>query len=131
MTVLLRFVRNRIGCPVLIKQMCGLSKMRELRFQGKKIAISGILNFYKREEAFSLIKECEGIPQSFVTRDTDYLIIGRYRANSIHGEKSNKRKLAEKYIKQGKKIKIIREDEFLGMLWGDLINYGKYHLPTA
>jgi hypothetical protein len=25
--------------------------------------------------------------------------------------------LAEKYIRKGKKITIIREDEFLGMLW--------------
>ena len=88
--------------------------------KGKRIAITGILNFYKREEAFSLIQTCGGIPQVFVTKDTDYLVVGRYRANSINGDKSNKRILAEKYIKQGRNIKIIREDEFLGMLWRNL-----------
>lgn len=89
----------------------------------KHIAITGILNFYKRDDAFSLIKICGGIPQDFVTTDTDYLVVGRYRANSIRGEKSNKRLLAEKYISQGKKIKIMREDEFLGMLWKELISH--------
>lgn len=91
--------------------------------KGKHIAITGILNFYKRDEAFSLIRICGGIPQDFVTMDTDYLVVGRYRANSIHSGKSNKRMLAEKYISKGKKIKIIREDEFLGMLWKELISH--------
>lgn len=88
--------------------------------KGKHIAITGILNFYKRDEAFSLIRSCGGISQEFVTKDTDYLVVGRYRANTIRGEKSNKRLLAEKYISQGKKIIIIKEDEFLGMLWNEL-----------
>ena len=88
--------------------------------KGKHIAITGILNFYKRDEAFSLIRSCGGISQEFVTKDTDYLVVGRYRANTIRGEKSNKRLLAEKYISQGEKIKIIKEDEFLGMLWNEL-----------
>jgi hypothetical protein len=52
-----------------------------------------------------------------VTQNTDYLVVGYYRPNSIHGEKSNKTRLAEKYIRKGKKVTIIREDEFLGMLW--------------
>ena len=85
----------------------------------KHIAITGILNFYKRDDAFSLIKICGGIPQEEVTKSTDYLVVGYYRANSIHGDKSNKRLRAEKYIKQGQNIKIIREDEFLGMLWSE------------
>ena len=52
-----------------------------------------------------------------MTYNTDYLVVGYYRRNSIHGEKSNMTRLAEKYNRQGKKIAIIREDEFLGMLW--------------
>lgn len=91
--------------------------------KGKHIAITGILNFYKRDEAFSLIRSCGGISQEFVTKDTDYLVVGRYRANTIRGEKSNKRLLAEKYISQGEKIKIIKEDEFLGMLWNELYRF--------
>lgn len=85
--------------------------------KGKRIAITGILAFYKRADAFAQITALGGIPQEDVTRSTDYLVVGHYRANSIKGGKSNKRILAEKYISQGKNIKIIREDEFLGMLW--------------
>ena len=73
--------------------------------KGKHVAITGILAFYKRYS------------QNNVTQNTDYLVVGYYRPNSIHGEKSNKTRLAEKYIRQGKKITIIKEDEFLGMLW--------------
>lgn len=85
--------------------------------KGKHIAITGILAFYKRAEAFDQIAARGGIPQTDVTKSTDYLVVGRYRANTIKGGKSNKRILAEKYIDQGIKISIIREDEFLGMLW--------------
>ena len=63
------------------------------------------------------IEACGGFSQHNVTYNTDYLVVGYYRRNSIHGEKSNKTRLAEKYNRQGKKIAIIREDEFLGMLW--------------
>ena len=85
--------------------------------KGKHIAITGILAFYKRQDAFDQIEACGGFSQNNVTQYTDYLVIGYYRRNSNHGEKSNKTRLAEKYIRQGKKIAIIREDEFLGMLW--------------
>lgn len=85
--------------------------------KGKHIAITGILAFYKRADAFDAISVRGGIPQEDVTKSTDYLVVGYYRANSIRGDKSNKRILAEKYISQGILIKIIGEDEFLGMLW--------------
>ena len=73
--------------------------------------------FYKRQDAFDQIEACGGFSQNNVTYNTDYLVVGYYRRNSIHGEKSNMTRLAEKYNRQGKKIAIIREDEFLGMLW--------------
>lgn len=85
--------------------------------KGKHVAITGILAFYKRKDAYDQIDVCGGYSQSNVTKNTDYLIIGYYRPNSIHNGKSNKTRLAEKYIRQGLKIKIIKEDEFLGMLW--------------
>ena len=84
--------------------------------KGKHVAITGILAFYKRQDALDQIEACGGYSQNNVTQNTDYLVVGYYRPNSIHGEKSNKTRLAEKYIRQGKKITIIREDEFLGML---------------
>ncbi len=89
--------------------------------KGKHIAITGILVFYKREEAFERIRECGGIPQENVTKETDYLVVGHYRKNTIIGGKSNKRILAERYIKQGCSIKIIEEDQFLPMLWYSLV----------
>ena len=73
--------------------------------------------FYKRSEAFDRIRDLGGIPQENVTKETDYLVVGHYRKNSIIGGKSNKRILAEHYIKQGCSIKIIEEDQFLPMLW--------------
>ena len=85
--------------------------------KGKHIAITGSLLFYKRQEAFELIRGLGGIPQENVTRETDYLVVGHYRKNTIIGDKSNKRILAERYIRQGCGIKIIREDQFLQMLW--------------
>lgn len=85
--------------------------------KGKHIAITGILAFYKRKDAFDLIREQGGIPQENVTKDTDYLVVGYYRKNTLRCGKSNKRLLAERYIGQGCKIEIIKEDEFLRMLW--------------
>ena len=85
--------------------------------EGSHIAITGILSFYQRSEAFSAIAECGGIPQETVTKETDILVVGYYRKNMIHGDKSNKLITAERYIEQGQNIRIIREDEFLGMLW--------------
>lgn len=85
--------------------------------KGKHIAITGRLFFYKRQEAFELIRDLGGIPQENVTKETDYLVVGHYRKNTIIGEKSNKRILAERYIRQGCSIRIIREDLFLPMLW--------------
>ena len=92
--------------------------------KGKHIAITGILMFYKRSEAFDRIRDLGGIPQENVTKETDYLVVetdylvvGHYRKNSITNGKSNKRMLAERYISQGCSIRIIKEDMFLPMLW--------------
>jgi len=83
----------------------------------KHIAITGTLAFYKREEAFFQIRIRGGIPQDNVTRETDILVVGYYRKNSIHGDKSNKQILAERYICQGIPIRIIGEDDFLYAVW--------------
>ena len=77
--------------------------------KGKHIAITGILAFYKRKDAFDLIRDYGGIPQENVTKETDYLVVGYYRKNTLKSEKSNKRFLAERYISQGRKIRIIKE----------------------
>ena len=71
--------------------------------KGKHVAITGILAFYKRQDALDQIEACGGYSQNNVTQNTDYLVVGYYRPNSIHGEKSNKTRLAEKYIRFGKR----------------------------
>lgn len=86
--------------------------------KGKHIAITGILAFYKRKDAFDLIRDQGGIPQENVTTNTDYLVVGYYRKNTIIGDKSKKRIKAERYIDQGRNLRIIKEDEFLPILWG-------------
>lgn len=92
--------------------------------KGKHIAITGILMFYKREEAFDRIRDLGGIPQENVTKETDYLVVGHYRKNTILGGKSNKRILAERYISQGCCIRIIKEELFLSMLWFSALETG-------
>ena len=76
--------------------------------KGKHIAITGVIAFYKREDAFDQIRSRGGIPQENVTKETDYLVVGHYRKNTIINGKSNKRLLAERYIGQGCKIKFIK-----------------------
>ena len=85
--------------------------------KGRRFAITGALMFYKRKDAFELIQGCGGIPQLNVTKETDYLIVGYYRKKVPAGFKSKKRILAEHYIGLGQHIKIIKEEDFLPMLW--------------
>lgn len=85
--------------------------------KGKHIVITGTLLFYKRNEAFIQILCRGGIPQNSVTKKTDYLVIGYYRDGILDGKISNKQILAEKYIKDGKNIKMITGDEFIATLW--------------
>ena len=69
--------------------------------KGKHIAITGILAFYKRKDAFDLIRDYGGIPQENVTEETDYLVVGYYRKNTLKSEKSNKRFLADQQQPEG------------------------------
>ena len=94
-----------------------MEALNETTIKGKRISITGILVFYTRKAAFELIHDLGGIPQNHVTTGTDYLVVGYYRKNSIIGDKSNKRIRAERYIARGRNLRIIKEDEFLSMLW--------------
>lgn len=99
--------------------------------KGKHFAITGALVFYKRKDAFDLIRCCGGIPQLNVTKETDYLVVGYYRRKAPVGFKSRKRVLAERYISLGQHIKIIREDDFLPMLWFSQLNYADPQCPLS
>ena len=99
--------------------------------KGKRFAITGALMFYKRKDAFELIQSCGGIPQLNVTQKTDYLVVGYYRNKVPAGFKSKKRVLAERYIGLGQHIKIIREDDFLPMLWFAQPKYADPRCPLS
>ena len=88
-----------------------------IMIKGKHIAITGKLVFYKRRDVFAAILERGGIPQDAVTKETDILVVGYYRHRALTEEKSRKRLTADRYIEQGQDIQIIREDEFLAILW--------------
>ena len=51
--------------------------------KGKHIAITGILAFYKRKDAFDMIRDYGGIPQENVTKETDYLVVGYYSSRKM------------------------------------------------
>lgn len=89
--------------------------------RGKHIVITGKLLFYKRKEVFDQIICRGGIPQSSVTKDTDYLVVGHYRDGLLEGNRSKKQTKAEKYSKQGEKIMLITDEEFMVMLWNSSV----------
>ena len=99
--------------------------------KGKRFAITGALMFYKRKDAFELIQSCGGIPQLNVTQKTDYLVVGYYRKKPPANFKSKKRILAEHYIGLGKPITIIREEDFLPMLWFSQPNSAVLQYPFS
>ena len=99
--------------------------------KGKRFAITGSLVFYKRKDAFDLIRSCGGIPQLNVTQKTDYLVVGYYRKKVPASFKSKKRILAEHYIGLGKHITIIREEDFLLMLWFSQPNSAVLQYPFS
>lgn len=87
-----------------------------VKIEGKHIAITGILTFYKRQEAFELIKVKGGIPQNGVTRETDILVVGYYHISDPEF-KSKKLQTAERYISKGYQIRILKDEEFTMMIW--------------
>lgn len=90
-----------------------------MTLKGKRIVITGVLEFYTRSEAFAEIVAAGGIPQQYVTRETDFLVVGYYRPNMLIDGKSKKYRTAERYISSGSAINIISGETFLRSLWWD------------
>lgn len=84
---------------------------------GKRIAITGDLVFYTREEALAEISAGGGIPQEYVTRETDFLVVGSFRRNTVIDGKSNKMRTAERYNGTGSEIELVPAEDFLAALW--------------
>ncbi|MEN1761731.1 BRCT domain-containing protein [Anoxynatronum sibiricum] len=104
-----------------MKQMDIFQLMEETRLQpsikGKNICITGTLMAMTREKAYEHIRSKGGIPQSSVTKETDYLVVGiGQRAGNCNGKKSAKEKKALSYREKGLFIQVINEKQLMTML---------------
>lgn len=83
---------------------------------GKYFVFTGALDI-KRADAMKLVADRGGIPEGNVTKNTNYLVVGRDDyGNFKTGTKSNKMLKAEQLIEKGQDLEIITEDDFLDMI---------------
>lgn len=85
--------------------------------KNKKVAFTGMLQTLRREEAIEYAKRQGAIIQSFVTEDTDILVLAPKQLDLFgFDNRSRKQIRAESLIKKGYKIEVISEDEFLSLI---------------
>jgi DNA polymerase III subunit epsilon len=84
------------------------------QFYNKKVVFTGVLDTISREDAARAVKAHGADIDSGVTKRTDYVIVGS-------GAGPAKLKKIEQFNKEGSSIKMISEDEFLGMIKDYLI----------
>lgn len=88
----------------------------ETQLSGKYVVFTGTLKI-PRKEAMQLTANKGGIPEGGVTKNTNYLIVGRDDYGTFKsGNKSNKILKAEKLIQSGQDLEIITEDDFFELL---------------
>ena len=80
-------------------------------FEDKQIVFTGALSTMTRSEAAKRIRACGGTLQGAVTKETDFLILGKNRRG-----KSSKHIKAEQLISLGADIQIIIEEDFLWLI---------------
>ena len=86
-------------------------------FYHKHVVFTGTLSSMTRKDAMQLVVNAGGILDKSVIKETNFLILGSTEYNaSLRGEKSAKRKKAEKMILEGYDIEILDEDTFLSEL---------------
>ncbi|MFJ7661136.1 BRCT domain-containing protein [Lysinibacillus sp. NPDC097162] len=90
-------------------------------FYNKQIVFTGALSTMTRSEAAKKARACGAFMQGAVTKETDFLILGKNRR-----EKSTKHLKAEQLIQLGHDIQIIAEDDFI---W--LISMQKEYVPSS
>lgn len=83
----------------------------------KMFVFTGKLDSLTRKEAMQAVVDMGGKCNDRITKETNFLVLGNtdYRI-SMHGEKTNKIKSAEKLILSGADLTIIPETVFLDML---------------
>ena len=88
----------------------------DTEMSGKYFVFTGTLSI-KRKEAMELVGANGGIPENGVTKNTNYLVVGKDDYNQFkEGNKSNKMLKAEKLIQEGQDLELITEDDFLDMI---------------
>ena len=81
--------------------------------KNRHFAFTGKLR-YTRQDSFVLIHILGGIPDRYINRNTNYLVLGKQL--KAKGGVSNKIRLAEKKIQKGQDIKLLSEQEFYSLL---------------
>ena len=80
-------------------------------FHNKQIVFTGALSTMTRADAAKKVRACGGIMQGAVTKETDFLILGKKRRGI-----STKHKKAEQFISSGIDIQILNEDDFFWLI---------------
>ena len=80
-------------------------------FSDKRIVFTGALSRMTRSEAAKGARNCGAVIQGAVTRETDFVVLGKQRHN-----KSTKQRKAEQLISMGCEIQIIEEEDFYWIL---------------
>ncbi len=94
------------------------------QLSGKRLAFTGRLDSMTREDAFQVTRESGGMPSTTVSLQTDYLVVGMtdYATVGTDGM-SNKMRKAVNLSKDGGKIEIIDEDDFLRLAAAEALNF--------
>lgn len=87
-------------------------------FYDKKACFTGKLLSMPRKNAMEIFASYGGIPERGVTQLTNFLVMGEQDLNKVSSPdgKSSKVIKAEKFLKNGQKIELIGEQQFLQML---------------
>lgn len=86
-------------------------------FKDKVVVFTGALGKMTRGEAMSKVRMLGGSTGSSVTKKTDILVVAMKSIDRLsYSNKSNKLRKAEALIKQGEKIKLLSEEEFLDLI---------------
>jgi len=80
-------------------------------FYNKQIVFTGALSTMIRAEAAKKVRACGGIVQGAVTKETDFVILGKN-----HRGFSTKQLKAEQLIRLGLDIQMIVEDDFIWLI---------------
>ncbi len=90
-------------------------------FAGVNFVFTGTLLSMTRSKAFEVVSKGGGEAQKGINKETDYLVVGIQDMQKLNGKKtSSKMRKAEDMQKDGHKIQIIGEDEFMNMIDDDL-----------